>query len=40
MRLVDHLDGGSRNALPGISNSMMLAEIIANRVLEQIDPPA
>jgi hypothetical protein len=36
--LVDHLDGGSRNALLGISNSIMLAEITANRVLEQIDP--
>ncbi|HCS45141.1 MAG TPA: hypothetical protein DIW52_20330 [Pseudomonas sp.] len=38
--LVDHLDGGSRNALLGISNSIMLAEITANRVLDQIDPPA
>nr|WP_180202519.1 DUF6124 family protein [Pseudomonas sp. SbOxS1]NYU01954.1 hypothetical protein [Pseudomonas sp. SbOxS1] len=37
--LVDHLDGGSRNALLGISNSIMLAEITANRVLDQIDPP-
>ncbi|WP_419710131.1 DUF6124 family protein [Pseudomonas sp. NFX224] len=37
--LVDHLDGGSRNALLGISNSVMLAEITANRVLDQIDPP-
>ena len=36
--LVDHLDGGSRNALLGISNSIMLAEITANRVLDQIDP--
>ncbi|VVN84405.1 DUF6124 family protein [Pseudomonas fluorescens] len=37
--LVDHLDGGSRNALLGISNSIMLAEITANRVLDHIDPP-
>ncbi|MGY2263362.1 DUF6124 family protein [Pseudomonas sp. SDO55104_S430] len=37
--LVDHLDGDSRNALLGISNSVMLAEITANRVLDQIDPP-
>ncbi|MGH8390436.1 MAG: DUF6124 family protein [Pseudomonas sp.] len=36
--LVDRLDGGSRNALLGISNSIMLAEITANRVLDQIDP--
>lgn len=38
-QLVDHLDGGARNALLGISNSVMLAEITANRVLDQIDPP-
>ncbi|WP_448145160.1 DUF6124 family protein [Pseudomonas silesiensis] len=37
--LVDHLNGGSRNALLGISNSIMLAEITANRMLDQIDPP-
>jgi hypothetical protein len=37
-QLVDHLDGESRYALPGISNSIMLAEITANRVLDQIDP--
>jgi hypothetical protein len=36
--LVDLLDGGSRNVLLGISNSVMLAEITANRVLVQIDP--
>jgi hypothetical protein len=36
---VDQLDGGSRHALLGISNSIMLAEITANRVLDQIDPP-
>ncbi|VVN69714.1 DUF6124 family protein [Pseudomonas fluorescens] len=36
--LVDHLDGGSRHALLGISNSIMLAEITANQVLDQIDP--
>ncbi|MNC83596.1 hypothetical protein D3C75_1376430 [compost metagenome] len=39
-QLVDHLDGESRNALLGISNSVMLAEITANRVLDQMDPPA
>ncbi|MBV6823398.1 DUF6124 family protein [Pseudomonas sp. PD9R] len=38
-QLVDHLDGGSRYALLGISNSIMVAEITANRVLDQIDPP-
>jgi hypothetical protein len=38
-QLVDHLDGGSRYALLGISNSVMVAEITANRVLDQIDPP-
>ncbi|WP_433766288.1 DUF6124 family protein [Pseudomonas putida] len=38
-QLVDHLEGGDRNALLGISNSVMLAEITANRVLDQIDPP-
>jgi hypothetical protein len=37
--LVDLLEGGSRNALLGISNSIMLAEIKANRVLDQIDLP-
>jgi hypothetical protein len=37
--LVDHLDGGTRNALLGISNSIMLAEITANRVLDNIDVP-
>jgi hypothetical protein len=37
--MVDHLEGGDRNALVGISNSIMLAEITANRVLDQIDPP-
>jgi hypothetical protein len=37
-QLVDHLDGGSRHALLGISNSIMLAEITANRVLDQIEP--
>ena len=37
-QLVDHLDGGSRHALLGISNSIMLAEVTANRVLDQIDP--
>jgi hypothetical protein len=38
-QLADHLEGGDRNALLGISNSIMLAEITANRVLDQIDPP-
>jgi hypothetical protein len=38
-QLVDHLEGESRYALLGISNSIMLAEITANRVLDQIDPP-
>lgn len=37
--LVDLLDGGARQALLGISNSVMLAEITANRVLDRIDPP-
>jgi hypothetical protein len=37
-QLVDHLQGGDRNALLGISSSVMLAEITANRVLDQIDP--
>jgi len=37
-QLVDHLEGGDRNALLGISNSVMLAEITANRVLDQVDP--
>ncbi|MHC8315020.1 DUF6124 family protein [Pseudomonas sp. LB3P31] len=37
-QLVDHLDGGSRHALLGISNSIMLAEITANRMLDLIDP--
>ena len=37
-QLVDHLDGGDRHALLGISNSIMLAEITANRVLDRIDP--
>jgi hypothetical protein len=38
-QLVHHLDGGSHNALPGMSNSVMLAEVTANRVLDQMDPP-
>jgi len=37
-QLVDNLEGGDRNALLGISNSVMLAEITANRVLDQVDP--
>ena len=38
--LVDHLEGSSRNVLLGISNNVMLAEITANRVLDQIEPSA
>jgi len=38
-QLVDHLEGGDRNALLGISSCVMLAEITANRVLDQMDPP-
>jgi hypothetical protein len=38
-QLVDHLDGGSRYALLGISNSVMLAEMAANRLLDRVDPP-
>jgi len=38
-QLVDHLEGGSRYALLGISTSVMVAELTANRVLDQIDPP-
>jgi hypothetical protein len=38
-QLVDHLEGGDRNALLGISNSVMLAEITANRVLDHIEAP-
>ncbi|MNV94056.1 hypothetical protein D3C71_1888120 [compost metagenome] len=38
-QLVDHLEGESRYALLGISNSIMVAEITANRVLDQIEPP-
>jgi hypothetical protein len=36
--LVDHLEGESSNALLGISNNIMLAEITANRVLDRIEP--
>ncbi|MDI3354814.1 hypothetical protein MO767_10635 [Pseudomonas sp. UYIF39] len=39
-QLVDHLDGGSRYALWGISNSIKVAEITANRLLDKIDLPA
>ncbi|KAB0503377.1 DUF6124 family protein [Pseudomonas lini] len=38
-QLVDHLEGESRHALLGISNSIMMAEITANRVLDNIDTP-
>ncbi|MGV8890328.1 MAG: DUF6124 family protein [Pseudomonas sp.] len=37
--LVDRLDGGSRYSLLGISNSVMLAEITANRLLDLIELP-
>ena len=37
-QLVDHLEGGDRNALLGISNSIMVAEITANGVLDKIEP--
>ncbi|MHC8317863.1 DUF6124 family protein [Pseudomonas sp. LB3P31] len=37
-QLVDQLEGGSRHVLLGISNSIMLAEITANRMLDQIEP--
>ncbi|KNH17207.1 hypothetical protein ACS77_28155 [Pseudomonas syringae] len=38
-QVVDHLEGESRYALLGISNSIMVAEITANRVLDKIDTP-
>jgi hypothetical protein len=38
-QLVDHLEGESRHALLGISNSIMVAEITANRVLDHINTP-
>ena len=38
-QLVDHLEGESRYALLGISNSIMVAEITANRMLDTIEPP-
>ncbi|WP_030128790.1 DUF6124 family protein [Pseudomonas sp. QTF5] len=38
-QLVDHLEGESRYALLGISNSIMVAEITANRVLDHINTP-
>ncbi|TBN35402.1 DUF6124 family protein [Pseudomonas sp. BGI-2] len=38
-QLVDHLEGESRYALLGISNSIMVAEITAKRVLDKIDLP-
>ena len=37
-QLVDHLEGESRYALLGISNSIMVAEITANRVLDKVEP--
>ncbi|MGE8187366.1 DUF6124 family protein [Pseudomonas sp. NPDC086278] len=39
-QLVDHLEGEARYALLGISNSIMVAELTANRLLDQTDPPA
>jgi len=36
--LVDHLEGEARYALLGISNSIMVAEITANGVLDKIEP--
>jgi hypothetical protein len=39
VRMSTEHHGGSRNALLGISKSIMLAEITANRVLDQVDPP-
>jgi hypothetical protein len=38
-QLVDHLEGESRYALLGISNSILVAEITANRVLDKINTP-
>jgi hypothetical protein len=38
-QLMDHLEGESRYALLGISNSIMVAEITANRVLDKVEPP-
>jgi hypothetical protein len=37
-QLVDHLAGESRYALLGISNSIMTAEITANRLLDNVGP--
>jgi len=37
-QLVDHLEGESRYALLGISNSIMVAEITANGVLDKVEP--
>ena len=38
-QLVDHLEGESRYALLGISNSIMVAEITANGVLDKVELP-
>ena len=38
-QLMDHLERESRYALLGISNSIMVAEITANRVLDKVEPP-
>ena len=38
--LADLLEGCSRYSLLGISNSVMVAEITANRLLDKIEPPA
>lgn len=39
-QLVDTLDDRPRYCLLGISNSVMLVEILANRVLDQYEPAA
>ena len=37
-QLVDHLEGESRYALLGISNSIMVAEITANGTVDKVEP--
>lgn len=39
-RLVDDLPDRPRYCLMGISNSVMLVEMLANRVLDKLEPPA
>ena len=36
-QVVDHLEGESRYALLGISSSIMVAEVTANRVLDKVE---